>query len=91
MKVEIEVRNFNQYREAVIANPDIVLLDNMSVGEVKKIVKFRKDYKLRHLLEVSGNINLDSVRSFASTGVDRISIGALTHSASSIDFTLKII
>ena len=90
-KIEIEVRNFKQYRDAVIAAPDIIMLDNMPVDEVKKIVKFRRNYKLHHQLEVSGNINLDNVRSYVACGVERISIGALTHSASSVDFTLKII
>jgi len=91
IKIEIEVKNFKQYQDAALANPDIIMLDNMSVKDVKRIVKFRKDYKLHHLLEVSGNINLDNLRSYAATGVERISIGALTHSANSIDFTLKII
>jgi nicotinate-nucleotide pyrophosphorylase (carboxylating) len=90
-KIEIEVKDFRQYCDAAIANPDIIMLDNMTVDEVRKIVKFRKEYKLHHLLEVSGNINFDNIRAYARTGVERISIGALTHSANSIDFTLKII
>ncbi|MBM3252216.1 MAG: carboxylating nicotinate-nucleotide diphosphorylase [Candidatus Omnitrophica bacterium] len=91
VKIEVEVKNFKQYQDAALANPDIIMLDNMAVSEVRRIVKFRKDYKLHHQLEVSGNISFDNVRSYAATGVERISIGALTHSASSVDFTLKII
>lgn len=91
LKIEIEVKNFKQYCDAAIANPDIIMLDNMPVDEVRRIVKFRKEYKLHHLLEVSGNINIGNVHSYAATGVERISVGALTHSAESVDFTLKIV
>lgn len=91
VKIEVEVNNFKQYRDASLANPDIIMLDNMSVKDVRRIVKFRKDYKLHHLLEVSGNIDSDNVISYAAAGVERISIGALTHSAKAVDFSLKII
>jgi len=89
-KIEIEVKSLREYRDAALAHPDIILLDNMAASDVKKIVKIRKKFNLRHQLEVSGNIDLKNVRSFAATGVERISIGALTHSASSVDYSLKI-
>jgi len=89
-RIEIEVKNLREYRDAALANPDIILLDNMMASDVKKIVKIRKKFNLHHQLEVSGNIDLKNVRSFATTGVERISIGALTHSASSVDYSLKI-
>lgn len=89
-KIEIEVKNLREYQDAALASPDIILLDNMTVSEVKRIIEIRKDYNLHHQLEVSGNIDLKNARSYAATGVERISIGALTHSASSVDYSLKI-
>lgn len=90
-RIEIEVKNLQEYRDAALASPDIILLDNMTASDVKKIVKIRKKFNLHHQLEVSGNIDLKNVRSYAACGVERISIGALTHSAGSVDFSLKII
>jgi len=90
-KIEIEVKNIKEYRDAALACPDIILLDNMTPSEVKRIVKIRKSLNFHHQLEVSGNIDLKNVRSYAAVGVERISVGALTHSASSVDFSLKII
>lgn len=90
-RIEIEVENLREYQDAALARPDIIMLDNMTPSEVKTIAKIRKDYNLHHQLEVSGNIDLKNVRSYAATGVERISVGALTHSAGSVDFSLKII
>ncbi|MBI4689304.1 MAG: carboxylating nicotinate-nucleotide diphosphorylase [Nitrospirae bacterium] len=90
-KVEIEVENLNDLREAVESGADIVMLDNMSVGEMKKAVKIARGTKRDIILEASGNINLNNVRSIAETGVDLISIGALTHSAPASDISMKIV
>ena len=77
--------------EAKRKQPDIILLDNMRVGDVTKAVKLRKESKINVLLESSGGIHLHNVKAYARTGVDRISIGELTHSRQAIDFSLDII
>ncbi|UCH12503.1 MAG: carboxylating nicotinate-nucleotide diphosphorylase [Candidatus Omnitrophota bacterium] len=95
-KIEIEVKNLGEFKEVLSLNPDIIMLDNMKINDVKEAVQLRDAYRIKKgdigfktLLEVSGNVNLDNVTEIAQTGVDRISIGALTHSAPAIDFSLK--
>ena len=87
--IVVEVDTFIQFKQALDANPDIVLLDNMSIPQMKKAVQYRKRQKKTCLLEASGGINLHNVRQVALTGVDRISIGALTHSPQAIDFSME--
>jgi nicotinate-nucleotide pyrophosphorylase (carboxylating) len=77
----------DQVREAIEAGADALLLDNMEVEEIKAAVKLADG---RVLLEASGGINLGNVRKVAETGVDLISIGAITHSAPSLDMSLEI-
>ena len=91
--VEIEVTNLRQYQEALEVQRDIILLDNMSVGDIKKALRMRRSLKKakRPLLEVSGGINLNNLRQMAKTGVERISVGALTHSVRSIDMSLELL
>ena len=87
--IEVEVDNIDDYKKALKSGADIVMLDNMSPAEIRKAVKLvKKGAKV--MLEVSGKVNLENIRSIAKAGVDRISIGALTHSVSSIDFSLEI-
>jgi len=92
--VEVEVENIAEFKEALEADADIIMLDNMSVQDMKKAVKLRglrvKGGGLRVVLEASGGISLDNIKKIAKAGVDRISIGRLTHSAPSIDFSLEI-
>ncbi len=85
MTVEVEVKNLKEVKEALEARADIILLDNFSVGEVKEALAL---IGKRALTEVSGGIHLQNVRRYAETGVNRISIGALTHSAPNFDFSL---
>ncbi|MEA3328173.1 MAG: carboxylating nicotinate-nucleotide diphosphorylase [Candidatus Omnitrophota bacterium] len=87
LKVEIEVENLKEFKQALTAGPDIIMLDNMPLKDIKKAVILRKRLPK---LEVSGNVSLENVRQIAATGVDMISIGSLTHSAKSIDLSLKI-
>jgi nicotinate-nucleotide pyrophosphorylase (carboxylating) len=96
-KIEIEVNNLAMLRIVLEYNPDIIMLDNMSIGNMAQAVKIRDAYRIRAgglgfkaLLEASGRVNIDNVRNIAATGVDRISIGALTHSAPSIDISLEV-
>jgi nicotinate-nucleotide pyrophosphorylase (carboxylating) len=87
-KIEVEVKNLKELREAIEAGADVVMLDNMLVHDMKEAVKIAKG---RVMLEASGNIKLENVREVAETGVDLISVGALTHSAVAADISLKIV
>jgi len=87
MKVEVEVESVGQAREALSAGADIIMLDNMKLQDMRRVVKMVKG---RALLEASGGITLDNVRSVAETGVDLISVGALTHSAKALDISLEL-
>ena len=84
-KVEVECDRLEQVERAVAAGADIILLDNMSIAMLADAVKLVKE---RAILEASGGVNLTTVRAIAETGVDWISIGALTHSAPSMDLGL---
>jgi nicotinate-nucleotide pyrophosphorylase (carboxylating) len=86
--VEIEVDSLDQLRRALLVNPDIVLLDNMNVETLADAVKLRNELNSTALLEASGGVNLEVIRDIAVTGVDRISVGALTHSAVGFDVAL---
>ncbi|MDQ3147446.1 MAG: carboxylating nicotinate-nucleotide diphosphorylase [Actinomycetota bacterium] len=87
--IEVEADRFEQVQEALGAQVDLVLLDNMTPGEVVRCVEARGD-AVRPLLEVSGGVTLDNVAAYARTGVDLISVGALTASAPSLDIGLDI-
>lgn len=87
IKVEVEVENIEQTEEAVLAGADIILLDNMSPDDMKIAVNLCLN---RAVTEASGGINLSTVRSVAETGVDLISVGAITHSAPNLDLSLDI-
>ena len=86
--VEIEVDTLEQLREVLLTKPDIVLLDNMTPLQFAEAVRIRNTIKPGVQLEASGGITLETVRCVAETGVERISVGALTHSAVSLDFGL---
>jgi nicotinate-nucleotide pyrophosphorylase (carboxylating) len=88
--IEVEVDNLEEFKEALDTGADIILLDNMSIEDIKKAVKIRNTKANSVILEVSGGITLENVRDVAKTGVERISIGCLTHSAPSIDFSMEI-
>ena len=87
--IGVEVDTLAQLKNILPAHPDFVLLDNMSIKEMKEAVKLNKKNKRRCLLEASGGITLKNVREVAKTGVDRISIGAITHSPKAIDFSME--
>jgi len=90
MKLEIEVKNLKEFREALEAQPDIIMLDNMKLKDIRKMIKLKKGSKQRPLIEVSGNVSLKNVSQIAKVGPDMISIGSLTHSVQSIDVSLNI-
>lgn len=86
--VEIEVDSIAQLEEALPASPDIVLLDNMSIEMLRQAVAMRDQIAPDVELEASGGVNLQTVGPIAETGVDRISVGAITHSAPVLDVAL---
>jgi len=87
LKVEVEVSGVEEAVEAVQAGADIVMLDNMNLEDMRRAVDSLKG---RVLLEASGGINLSNVRQVAETGVDFISVGAITHSAAALDISLDM-
>jgi len=89
MKIEVEVTNFAELEEALEAGADAILLDNMSLDDMRAAVQ-RVRGNHRVMLEASGNASLERVRAMAETGVDVISVGALTHSAPIVDLSLLI-
>jgi nicotinate-nucleotide pyrophosphorylase (carboxylating) len=86
-KITVEVDNLKQLKTILGLKFNTVLFDNMSIKNLKNGVKIAKKY---YETEASGNINLKTVKSVATTGVDRISVGSITHSASAIDFKIEI-
>ncbi len=91
LKVEIEVRTLDEYDEASTHRPDRILLDNMTLEQLAEAVRRNRALTgARPLLEASGNVRLETVRAIAETGVDLISVGALTHSAPVADLSLRI-
>ncbi|AYD40759.1 carboxylating nicotinate-nucleotide diphosphorylase [Clostridium fermenticellae] len=85
-KVEVEVENLDQLREAMKTKVDVIMLDNMDIETMKEAVKLAHG---KFILEASGNITEENIRNIAATGVDIISLGALTHSVNALDISLK--
>jgi nicotinate-nucleotide pyrophosphorylase (carboxylating) len=89
-KIEVEITNWAQLREAVLAGADIIMIDNQTPDEAAKLVEMSRNMNPGVLIEASGGMNLDTVRSYAEAGVDLISVGKLTHSARAVDISFKI-
>jgi nicotinate-nucleotide pyrophosphorylase (carboxylating) len=90
MKIEAEVKSIKEVKEALSAGVDILMLDNMSIEKMKRAVEIIRSTRPDKLIEASGNIGIEDVRAVAFTGVDLISIGAITHSAGSADISMRI-
>ena len=86
-KITVEIDNLNQLKQIIGLKFNTVLFDNMNANTLKTGVKMAKKY---YETEASGNVNLKSVKKIAATGVDRISIGSITHSVPAVDFKLEI-
>jgi len=84
-KIEIEVDSLVQLEQALPFAPDVLMLDNFSLGDLRAAVSLAKG---QVMLEASGGVSLETVRAIAETGVDVISVGALTHSAPALDVGL---
>ena len=87
IKIEVETRNLEEVREALKCKAEIIMLDNMTVPMMKKAVKIIAG---KAKVEASGNVNISTVRAIAQTGVDYLSVGALTHSVKALDISMKI-
>lgn len=90
MRIEVEVETVAGARAAALAGADIVMLDNMSPARMKKAAAVVRDVSARTIVEASGRITLLNIASVARTGVDWISVGALTHSAKALDIALEM-
>ncbi len=90
MKIEVEAKNLREVKEAAKAGVDIIMLDNMDLKTMRRAVRLIKVQGPKSKVEVSGQVSLKNVRKIAKTRVDRISIGALTHSAKALDISLDI-
>ncbi len=87
LRIEVEVTSVEEAKESLAAGADILLLDNMGLEEMRQVVEMARG---RALTEASGGITLETVRAVAETGVDYISVGALTHSAPALDISLEL-
>jgi len=87
MKIEVEVSNMDEVKQAVAANAEVIMLDNMDTGAMEKAVAYIGG---RAIVEASGNVSLSTLNTIAATGVDVISCGALTHQARSVDLSMRI-
>lgn len=87
-KTEIEAQNLDEFKHALRFNPDVIMLDNMKIRDIKEAVKIRDGRKFK--LEASGGINLGNIKKYAATKVDIISVGELTDSVKSVDISLEI-
>lgn len=87
VKIEVEVSNFDELQEAIKTRADVIMLDNMSVDQVREAVGIVDG---RALVEVSGSVTIDELKVLSDTGVDIISSGALTHQAQAVDLSMRI-
>jgi nicotinate-nucleotide pyrophosphorylase (carboxylating) len=87
--IQIEVENLDELKQAYAAGATSILLDNFSLGDMREAVLFNENNGKFAILEVSGNVNLSSARAIALTGIDRISIGALTKNIRAIDLSMR--
>ncbi len=96
LRIEVEAQNLQQVQEALECNVDAILLDNFSIAEIKEAVRLVHEWtqrtgRPRPLIEVSGNVTLDTVEAIAQAGVDLISVGAITHSAPALDISREVV
>ncbi len=95
-EIEVEIKRLSQLLETIKAGPDVIMLDNMNIAQIKKAITIKDDFYKQDkahkkiLIEVSGNVSLSNIRKIAACKIDLVSIGALTHSNPSLDMALKI-
>ncbi len=88
LNIEVEVTNLAECQEAIAAGAGVIMLDNMSLDDMRQAVEMGRDTSVT--FEASGNVNLSTVAGIAATGIDIVSVGSITHSAPSVDFSLTI-
>ncbi|MBF0473885.1 MAG: carboxylating nicotinate-nucleotide diphosphorylase [Nitrospirae bacterium] len=91
LKIEVEVTNFNELNEAIAARADVIMLDNMTIDNMKEAVDIIRASDKGILIEASGNVGIENIRDIATTGVDLISAGCITHSVKAGDISLKMV
>jgi len=89
-KIEVECETYNMAVEAMNNNVEIIMCDNMSDIEIKKVVEYRDNHATQTLIEASGNITLDTVAKYAELGIDAVSSGSIIHQATFLDFSMKM-
>lgn len=95
-KIEIEVQNLDEFRHALRFKPDVIMLDNMNLAQIREAVEIRDktpftSHHPKTKLEASGGVDFDTIKKIAACGVDIISIGDLTHSVNAVDFSLEVV
>lgn len=90
-RIEVEAKTLRQVREAIEAGVSRIMLDNMSVSDIKRSVQLVRRSKSKIEIEVSGGITLNNIRDIAGTGAEYVSVGAITHSAPALDINLRVI
>jgi nicotinate-nucleotide pyrophosphorylase (carboxylating) len=90
LKVEVEVETMKELEEALAARPDIIMLDNFRLDEMRQAVALNKERGRHAKLEASGNVSLDNVRETAETGVDFISVGGITKHVRAVDLSMRL-
>jgi len=89
-KIEVEVKSLEEVRSALSADVDVIMLDNMELRDIEKAVAIIRKTNPHTVIEVSGGVRFENIRLIAETGVDYISVGALTHSATAPDISMKL-
>jgi nicotinate-nucleotide pyrophosphorylase (carboxylating) len=89
-KIEVECEIFSQAKEAMECGVEIIMCDNMSEKEIKKVVKYRDKNSKSTLIEASGNITLKTIEKYISLGIDAVSSGSIIHQATFLDFSMKM-
>jgi len=90
VRIEVEVKDFDELDQALIGKADIIMLDNMSPETMKKAVAIIRDRREDTIIEASGNVDLDTLEDICKSGIDIVSAGAITHSAPAMDFSLEL-
>jgi nicotinate-nucleotide pyrophosphorylase (carboxylating) len=90
VRIEVEVKDFDELDQALVGKADIIMLDNMSPETMKKAVAIIRDKREDTIIEASGNVNLDTLEDICKSGIDIVSVGAITHSAPAMDFSLEL-
>lgn len=90
LKIEVEIKDFEELDQAIEGKADIIMLDNMAPKDMRRAVKIIREKRKDTTIEASGNVNLDTLEDICKTGIDIVSVGALTHSAPAVDFSLEL-